>query len=99
METTDMIVAIGSREWNDGLQAERGRNQVIRTLSPTVGHRFTADQLYIEPGLGGSIDPREFELIRHWVQVSVAHKFGPEDTPRARQVLAAHGLIDVPEPV
>ena len=99
METSDMIVAIGSRSWNDSLQNERGRTSVIRTLAPTSGRRFTVDQLYIEPDLPGQVDPREFEMIRLWVRMSVAHKFGPDETQRAQQVLAAYGLIDAPETV
>lgn len=93
MHNDDEIIAIGTIAWNNQLQEENPDQQVLRTLQPICGRRFTVDQLRIEPGLAALAAPGELSQIRSWVSEQVQLRFGPSDFETARELLSRHGLL------
>lgn len=85
------VVAIGSTEWCDRLEAESPEGTVvIRTLAGVAARRFTPDQLRIDPDVE-SLD--DFDKVRTWVSQVIRVRFGPGDGEKADEILAPYNLL------
>jgi hypothetical protein len=85
------VIAIGSMEWCDQVEADSPEGTVvIRTLSGVAARQFKAHQLRIDPNVA---DCADFDKIQKWASQVICVRFSPTDYGTGRAILDSHNLL------